>query len=372
MLLNPRFPALERERLEQLAARLPRLERHVWLATSGVSGLVKLVALSREALLASAAAVNRHLEATARDTWVNVLPLFHVGGLGMVARAHLSGARMVGDHDAAGWPGTWSARAFARRVAAERATLSALVPAQVDDLVRERLPAPPSLRAVVVGGGAVPAALHGRARVLGWPLLPSYGATELCSQIATAPLASLDSDAPPPLALLSHIEAEVAAGGFLRFRSAALFTGYARPDAGDESRGALHDPKVDGWWTSEDRGELGGGCLVVEGRGADFLKIGGESTSLGRLEAVLADARRACAFDADATLLAMADDRLGHAVVLLHDAPSDAPAAALVAAFNARVLPFERIRSIHRLASLPRSPLGKLLPAEARRRLGRP
>jgi acyl-coenzyme A synthetase/AMP-(fatty) acid ligase len=32
--------------------------------------------------------------------------------------------------------------------------------------------------------------------------------------------------------------------------------------------------------------------------------------------------------------------------------------------FNDRVHPFERIREVHRVASIPRSPLGKLLRAQ--------
>ena len=35
-----------------------------------------------------------------------------------------------------------------------------------------------------------------------------------------------------------------------------------------------------------------------------------------------------------------------------------------VEAFNAQVLPFERIRRAHRVAKIPRSPLGKLLRRE--------
>src|SRR4051812_33784725 len=62
---------------------LPKLQAHVWLLTSGTtaaSGTRKWVALSKEALLCSATAVNRHLGANKDDIWFNVLPTFHVGG----------------------------------------------------------------------------------------------------------------------------------------------------------------------------------------------------------------------------------------------------------------------------------------------------
>ena len=53
LLLNPRMPAEERERLERL---VPDLDAHVYVATSGSTGAIKLVALAKQAILASAAA----------------------------------------------------------------------------------------------------------------------------------------------------------------------------------------------------------------------------------------------------------------------------------------------------------------------------
>ncbi|MFZ2490960.1 MAG: o-succinylbenzoate--CoA ligase, partial [Thermoanaerobaculia bacterium] len=54
LLLNPRMPAPDRRRLEQLVAGSPPFPGHVWLATSGTTGSLKLTALSKQALLSSA------------------------------------------------------------------------------------------------------------------------------------------------------------------------------------------------------------------------------------------------------------------------------------------------------------------------------
>src|SRR5687768_13502196 len=83
VLLNPRMPREEEARLRSLVIDL---QAHVWLATSGTTGALKLAALSKDALLASAAAVNRHLASDAGDVWCCVLPGFHVGGLGILDR----------------------------------------------------------------------------------------------------------------------------------------------------------------------------------------------------------------------------------------------------------------------------------------------
>ncbi len=358
VLLNPRFPPEERHRLDRMVSKLPSLKGHLWLATSGATGPVKLVALSRAACLASAEAVNTHLDAGARDVWANVLPLFHVGGLGILARAHVSGARVAGDHDAAGLPPAWSPAALVDLVSRHHATLSSLVPTQVHDLVQKQIQCPSSLRAVVVGGGVLPDPVYQRGRALGWPLLPSYGATECASQIATA---SLDRDAAASLEILPHVEAAVTGEGLLRFRSEALLTGYATDTSGAVT---FEDPRVDGWWTSEDQGTVSDATLTVEGRGEDFFKMGGENVSLPPLEAHLHEVTENLAFPGDAALVAVPEARLGREIRLVVSGGTDEEVNAVLEVFNHRVLPFERARAVHRLPVLPRSPLGKLLRGE--------
>jgi o-succinylbenzoate---CoA ligase len=329
VLLNPRMPTDERARLRSYVTDLPG---HLWLATSGTTGSLKLTALSKNAMLASAAAVNRHLQSTADDVWWCVLPLFHVGGLGIFARALLSGARVMRV--------TWDVRAFA---ANDQMTLASLVPAQVRDLVQLRLQPPPPLRAIVVGGGALTASLYAEARALGWPVLPSYGMTETCSQVATATLAS------PELILLDHIEARTEPDGRLAFRGASLLTGYG-------TEHGFVDPKLDGWFITEDVGSVERNVLRVEGRRGDFVKIGGESVDLARLDDILgAIAGR------HAAVISVPDERLGYVIHLVLDGVAD---EAVAPAYNEQVHPFERARVVHRVAQIPRSALGKLLRKE--------
>ncbi len=341
LLLNPRTPDDDRQSLERLASEAPSLRAHVWIATSGTTGSLRLVALSKQAILASARAVNAHLEASASDTWACVLPTFHVGGLGIHARAALTGSRVVALD--------WDARQFVRTATNEHVTLASLVPAQVRDLVALREPAPPSMRAIVVGGGATPLDLYNDALALGWPVLPSYGMTEACSQIATA-----KGDV-PELEILGHIEIRVEAEQRLAFRGPSLLTGYAFLDS--RGRASFTDPKVDGWFVSEDRGEVEGNRLRPLGRAGAFVKIGGESVDLAKLDAIL-DSIRATT---DAAIVAVPDDRLGH---VIHLAATTDDVDGIVEAFNARVLPFERIRGVRHVRAVPRSPLGKLLRAK--------
>jgi o-succinylbenzoate---CoA ligase len=331
LLLNPRMPADERTRLETIASRIS-LTGHVLLATSGSTGAIKLVALSKDAILASAAAVNARLEATSNDFWCAVLPHFHVGGLGIWARAGLSGARVVSM--------PWDPVMFAHT----EATLASLVPAQVHDLLQHDAEPPPRLRAVLVGGGAFDPGLEARAIARGWPVLASYGMSEAASTVAVRDV------------LLAHIEARAEGGGRLAFRGSSLFTGYVTEDG-------LVDPKRDGWFLSEDIGEVDGRVLRVEGREGELIKIGGESVDLKRLDRIADEAARACG--GDAGVAAVADERLGRVIHLA------VTAEGIAERFNESVLPFERARAVHRIAAIPRSPLGKILRARLAAELGR-
>jgi O-succinylbenzoic acid--CoA ligase len=274
LLLNPRLPGPVRERV--LTAEFPDLARHAWLATSGTGGRMKLVALSHDALEASALAVNKHLSADKHDVWINPLPLFHVGGLGMMVRAQLSGARH------ATFEQPWKPRDFTRAAETAGATLSALVPAQVHDLVLARCRAPRSLRAAVVGGGALTPKLHDQAAALGWPLLPSYGLTEAASQVATA---HPGEPCTGWLPLLDHLEARVDDDSVLELRGASLLTGWMLFEADGSCR--WEDPKRAGWYRTGDRAAFRGRELRVLGRVDDLVKIRGELVDVAALECAL-------------------------------------------------------------------------------------
>ncbi|UYL10103.1 AMP-binding protein [Bdellovibrio sp. SKB1291214] len=362
ILLNPRWPLADFKTLQNLAEKAQQergLKSHVWIATSGSTAesasTTKLVALSKNALRASANSVNKHLQATDQDVWTQVLPHFHVGGFGIEVRAMLSGARVVPALKDA----RWDADHFYNILVTEKCTLSALVPTQVFDLIERGYKSPGHLRAVVVGGGALEVSLYDRGRALGWPLLPSYGMTETASQIATAKLDSLKDSVYPEIELLSHAQARSNAEGFLEVTAESLFTCYAQ----NTSEGIKHwDPKVGNWFTTEDRGEVQGQALKISGRSKDYIKIGGEGTNVARLRALLEQA----VLDLDpqwamqVTLLDMPSERLGSEIHMVSTLSEDM-SAKIAESYSAKVLPFEKIRKTHTVSSIPRSDLGKIL-----------
>ncbi len=370
ILLNPRWSVQDYKNLENLALwaqAKENLQGHVWIATSGSTaesiGGTKLVALSKQALKASAESVNTHLQSTALDVWTQVLPHFHVGGLGIEVRAQLSGAKVV----AALRDQRWDALYFYEVLKNESCTLSALVPTQIYDLVGLNLKAPTHVRAVVVGGGVLEIELYKKARALGWPVLPSYGMTETASQIATAALSSLQQAEYPKMQLLPHAQARTNVDGFLEVQATSLFTCYAQ----NTSTGPqVWNPKRDGWFVTEDRGEVVGTSLTVQGRSKDYIKIGGEGVNVARLRSVLEQ----CLLTYDAkkmsqvVLLDVASERLGAEIHLVSTLP-ESETLVVSQMYEAQVLPFEKIRKIHYVKEIPRSDLGKVLWSSLRSQL---
>lgn len=353
ILSNPRMPKSDsasfRKALDS-AIQHHSFASHVFILTSGTTASsaagFKWVALPKAAVLAAAASSNRHLESGTNDVWLHCLPNFHIGGLSIWARAELCGAKVVQTN--------WDLEAFSRELEESKATLCSLVPTQVHDLVSRGVHAPRSLRALLLGGGAASQDLISRAYALGWPVLPTYGMSECSSQVATA-LLNGDSS----LHVLSHLEVCCGENQRLKIRGESLFSGYIL------SNGVFRDPKEDGWFLTEDFGAVHDRVLTVLGRISERIKIGGETVHLGRLEGILEEEASRNDAASQLVLLATADERLEAVIQVVHEERCHPERVqAIVARYNQRVLPFEKIRAVHRVPAIPRTELGKIKRAE--------
>lgn len=356
VLFNPRkYSAEEQARVESL---LPRLSGHIWIESSGTTGASKWIALSKRAFLVSAQAVNQHLEVSKGDRWLCAIPTFHVGGLSIFARAELAGVEVVSIADAA-----WNALDFYNILERENITLASLVPTQVYDLVQENISAPTKLRAVVIGGAALAPELYLAARKLGWPLLPSFGMTECCSQVATASLESLQHNTFPLLKILPHVDLRLNAEACVEVKSDALATMVVRLNDGAVE---ILDPRVDGYWPTRDQVELKDGYLRFLQRLDDVVKIAGEQVSLARLNNVL----RTFIGTEDQVLVATPSERWGSQVDLVTTKSQFAQLEPMLEKYNQQVLPLERIQNIYFLEALPRTELGKIKTQDILKQLG--
>ena len=328
----------------------------VLFETSGSSGTPKWVVLSRAALLASAAAVNRHLRVTAESCWGLVLPTHHVGGFGVCARAFESGCRLeiFGKR--------WEPAAFSEWLAHSQVTHTSLVPTQVHDLVKANIRAPDSLLAIVVGGGHLDVATGQAARDLGWPVLASYGMTEAASQIATQSLDQLGNlyqSSPIPLLPIWH--ADVTPDNLLRISGPALFSGYMIFDQ-DAWRFL---PRENEWHTTSDRVSLGGGGITPLGRADTLVKVLGELVDPEAIERELVGFSEGQLAAGTFAVIALPDERAGHVLVPVFEALIDRSAVESLLAIYQKAAPgFRRLQPVVFVGKIPRSPLGKLLRKE--------
>lgn len=363
--LNPSLPRDLTHQISEVVEQHPTSSM-VWLMSSGTSSTnqssFKLMGLHQKALLASAQAVNEHLQVSPNDHWLNILPLFHVGGLSILYRAH---SASVPCSQAWNPNFKWNPEDFVGLCEKQRATLTSLVPTQVFDLLQKNLRPPSSLRVVLVGGGALNKDLYRRARLLGWPLLPSFGMTEAASQIATAKLNSLQaypqpenpSEDLPSLSLLHHIKAQTDEDQRLSISGPSVLDGYYPIIDGLVQ--SWVDPKVDGWYQTQDRAELNAFYLTPLSRADEVLKIRGENVNLADLRNRL-EALRAKQFAGlDVALVALPHERVGFVLILAGAGPSK-DLDHLKELFNSMVLPFERISHTLSEVSLPKTDLGKI------------
>lgn len=359
--INPLLPAESKRLLTQCIEPHEHLKGHIWLASSGTESFPKMMALSKKAMLTSAEAVNAHLNAGKEDVWLNILPLFHTGGLSIHARAMLSGADLYDYSEE-----KWNPTTYMQLLEKHHIAFSSLTATHVYDLVALNFSPPPALRAIIIGGGMFPKKLHEKAYTLGWPLLKSYGMTEVCSQIATAS----QTDPEANLQVLKHIELRFNPENFIEIKTGALLTGFVH---GNDPEKKFIDPKVNGWYTTQDKGTLEDNFLQIHGRGANFIKIGGENINVSQLESLWENIKvqHRCTFDA--VLIDLPDERLGNIIGLAVVAAKEESLAnldPLIKEYNAQVLPIAKIRKTFSVAFLPRTELFKVKKNELRQLIG--
>ena len=304
----------------------------VLFGSSGSSGAEKWVVHTRESLLCSARAVNALLAVTAEDVFGVLLPFYHVGGVGLYARAYAAEAQCV-TMDA-----RWSPRAAVLFLETHNVTIISLVPTQVYDLVEAGLVAPSSLRVVVVGGGSLEIELGQRARDLGWPVLQSYGMSEAGSQVATASLDSLD--VPYTNDRLSVLPIwELEASSQLTLSGPALCVGILTSEGYHPHNQFL----------VQDHVEVVDGELTFYGRVDRMVKVLGELVNLDALERAVCEA-----VDTKVLIVPQEDERAGASLhgfseTMVHEDEIQA------------VFPsYAKLRSFHQIEKFPTSALGKL------------
>ncbi len=234
------------------------------ILTSGSTGYAKCALLSLKNLFSSAETLAAFFELRRGERWLHVLPDFHIGGLAIWLRCFIRGATVVSRESVEdGLPGNL--------------THMSLVAAQMRRVLLREIHSPEKLRAVLLGGSAIPASLLKQALRLGWPVYSSYGLTEMASTVAVKRHFDPPDLNPADAAILPGRQVSLS-GNEILLRGDTLFLGYYKNGVIESAL----DEK--GWFASGDLGRLKNSCLTVTGRRDNMFVSGGENIQPEEIE----------------------------------------------------------------------------------------
>lgn len=255
--LNPKFPSAYIERLDAhhflsfslassaYASKTLQEEQHATLLfTSGSTGTPKIACNSFGNYLYSALGANTYLNLSSGDRWLLSLPLYHVGGIGILMRCFLSASTV----------------AFCE----EGITHLSLVPTQLYRLLKEDYSHLTKMKAILLGGAPLSLKLY---EGKGLPLFPTYGMTEMSSLITLGGT------------LLPYRELKLAEDGEILVRGKTLFQGYW-------DKGLALPLDDEGWFATKD---LARPPLTILGRKDNLFISGGENIQPEEIERLLCE-----------------------------------------------------------------------------------
>jgi hypothetical protein len=333
--------------------------------TSGTTGRPKGAVLSYANHLASADAWATVLAPRSGDRWLACLPLFHVAGLATVIRAGRWGVPL----EVAGL----RAGDVVARIEPDQPPLAGALAAPAA-AGRGRPPVPPTLRAILLGGGPIPRAAAAGARQQP-ARCSTYGMTETASGLALGGAEAATLADPTALRALPGVEIRIGATGDgigatedgegigpILVRGPMVFGGYL----GDA--GATAERLGEGWLHTGDLCHLDEqGLLHVADRRDDLIISGGENVYPAEVEVVLL----AHPAVAEAAVLGQPHAAWGSVPVaaIVTAADRDVSDAALEGYCRERLAGYKVPARWYRMASLPRSESGKILRRELREAL---
>lgn len=204
------------------------------ISTTGSGGVEKKVEIPAAALIASANAAHKYLEAKEGDSWSLLLPTNHIAGINVLTRSILLNSEL--------------------KNISQKAEFTSIVPTQLYKALsgdQELLNHLKKCKAVLVGGARTPVDLLKKAEENSINVVLTYGATETCGGCV--------------------YNGEPLEGIKIRIQEGKVEINF--PEMNGES-----------WIPTNDLGEIVNGKLKILGRSDDIIISGGENLSLTKLE----------------------------------------------------------------------------------------
>ncbi len=232
--------------------------------TSGSSGKQKAVIHSLENHYYSALGSNENIPFSPGDRWLISLPMYHIGGLAILFRALIGGGAAV-------FPD--KTEPLDETIKKTECTHLSLVATQLHRLISDKhaLEKLREIKAILLGGSAMPKSLIQQSVEFGLPLFTSYGSTELASQITTTSMSDQLDRLFTSGKSLPYRELSIDKDGEILVRGQTLSRGYV------DGENIIEHKSKNGWFQTGDMGFTKDGYLTVIGRRDTMFISGGEN-----------------------------------------------------------------------------------------------
>ena len=338
-----------------------RVDTALVLHTSGSTGRAKAVALSHTMLLSAIRRTVMSLRLSDKDCALNLLPLFHIGGLMDVLLAPLSvgGSVVLSSHT--------ERLAVRKLLATLPVTWLQGVPTML--LEYSRTDAPDTLTPFrklrfvrSVSAPLLPAQLAQLRRGFGVPIVEIYGMTETCGLICSNPVeegtqvpASVGTPVATAVRIADTLGKPLPTGtrGEVLIRGEHVFAGYLGGEPTTQQDGVF----IDGWFRSGDQGYVDdAGRLFLTGRIKELINRGGEKFSPLEVEIPL----QTIASVSDAACFALPHPSLGEEPALAVVAEKPVDTELIHQVLGEQLAAYKIPRHIFQVDSLPKNASGKV------------
>jgi len=251
-----------------------------YFLTSGSTGPSKIVPLKRRQILFAVRASEQNFKPDRNAFWLHCMPFNHIGGVSLIIRSLLYGSAIyrMSHFD--------TEEVFRQLATNFSIQVASLVPTMLKRLLDlPNFQTHINFKAILLGGGPIAPALLEQALGKGVSVVPSYGMTETCAQIAANPV-FLKNKESAALQSVGHLfepnrveirddqqnRVHSEETGTIWLKGPQIFDGYYDTEHND----SIFDES--GWFNTGDLGRIDANQnLFIESRRSDLIITGGEN-----------------------------------------------------------------------------------------------
>lgn len=313
--------------------------------TSGTTGQPKGVMQTYENHWWSAVSSVLNLGLTEKDSWLCVVPIFHISGLSIMMRSVIYGIPVYLEEH-------FNEEKITQLLESGQVSTISVVTSMLERLLKIHGGSyHPNLRTVLLGGGPASKAVLEICKQRDIPLVQSFGMTETASQIVTLPPKDALTKIGSSGKALFPAEVKIADDGEILLKGPSITPGYLHNDA------ATNAAFVGGWFKTGDIGYLDeDGFLFVLERRSDLIISGGENIYPTEIEHVIAT------YEAvkEVAVVGKPDDKWGSVPVAFIVAEQTFDEAELRTICQTNLASFKIPKQITIVDNLPKTASGKI------------